>query len=603
MPKTPSVALGAVLGTIAKAVTRFGGVVNRQMGDGVMVLFGAPVATEDHAARACFAASRPSTTSSRMGDLALPIENRHLQRPRHPAPDGPRRRRLRRRRHHGAHSGASRATGRARAPSCWRQQTADLVAGVASSRIDRPDRAEGDRRAAAGLPSAQRRRPAVLERPRRRKALSTFVGRDEELRRAVGGDWTARRQARRRRSRWWPTPAWASRACCTSSSDSLRARHVAHHARGDHGAIDGDPLLPDHGPAARLRRRARRTPALPEVAARLPSAIASLGLERRDSIRPPFSPISARRWMTRLDMIDPAQRNRPPGALDAPDPAALCRSASPDPGGRGLPLARCVERRGAELSCSPRWTRSALAPAGDDAAGTPPRLARHRQHSDRDRAEASDRPAHADHLLQELIGRLGRAGAAARAHHRAGRRHAALPGGVRPVASRDRARWPAGAARLDEHRHSGVGAVHPGGAHRPAVAAAQAHPADRCGDRPGRAPATAGRRGRHARSDRWRRRSRRLRAAGFLVEVRAAHRHRSQLPACADPGRRLRQPAAQRSPRLHERVLARDRGARARPTRRVPSITWPTMPSRPAPGPRRRATPWLPASAPAAARR
>ena len=51
-----SVALGAVLSTIAKAMTRFGGVVNRQMGDGVMVLFGAPVATEDHAARACFAA-------------------------------------------------------------------------------------------------------------------------------------------------------------------------------------------------------------------------------------------------------------------------------------------------------------------------------------------------------------------------------------------------------------------------------------------------------------------------------------------------------------------------------------------------------------------
>jgi class 3 adenylate cyclase len=38
-------ALGSVVGALVKAVTRFGGVVNRQMGDGVMALFGAPVAT------------------------------------------------------------------------------------------------------------------------------------------------------------------------------------------------------------------------------------------------------------------------------------------------------------------------------------------------------------------------------------------------------------------------------------------------------------------------------------------------------------------------------------------------------------------------------
>ena len=66
-------ALGSVIGVIAKAVTRFGGVVNRQMGDGVMVLFGAPVATEDHAARACFAALAALDDVSRMGDLALPV--------------------------------------------------------------------------------------------------------------------------------------------------------------------------------------------------------------------------------------------------------------------------------------------------------------------------------------------------------------------------------------------------------------------------------------------------------------------------------------------------------------------------------------------------
>jgi class 3 adenylate cyclase len=65
--------LGSVISVISKAMTRFGGVVIRRMGDGVMVLFGAPVAAEDHAARACFAALAALDAVSRMGDLALPI--------------------------------------------------------------------------------------------------------------------------------------------------------------------------------------------------------------------------------------------------------------------------------------------------------------------------------------------------------------------------------------------------------------------------------------------------------------------------------------------------------------------------------------------------
>ena len=65
--------LGSVIGVISKAVTRFGGVVIRRMGDGVMVLFGAPVAAEDHAARACFAALAALDDVRRMGDLALPV--------------------------------------------------------------------------------------------------------------------------------------------------------------------------------------------------------------------------------------------------------------------------------------------------------------------------------------------------------------------------------------------------------------------------------------------------------------------------------------------------------------------------------------------------
>lgn len=49
-------ALDPVVQAMADAVARFGGIVNKLQGDGVMALFGAPAATEDHAVRACLAA-------------------------------------------------------------------------------------------------------------------------------------------------------------------------------------------------------------------------------------------------------------------------------------------------------------------------------------------------------------------------------------------------------------------------------------------------------------------------------------------------------------------------------------------------------------------
>jgi class 3 adenylate cyclase/tetratricopeptide (TPR) repeat protein len=48
--------LDAVLSLMMDAVHRYEGTVNQVMGDGVMALFGAPVAHEDHAVRACYAA-------------------------------------------------------------------------------------------------------------------------------------------------------------------------------------------------------------------------------------------------------------------------------------------------------------------------------------------------------------------------------------------------------------------------------------------------------------------------------------------------------------------------------------------------------------------
>ena len=41
-----------------EAVHRYEGTVNQVMGDGIMALFGAPIAHEDHAVRACYAALR-----------------------------------------------------------------------------------------------------------------------------------------------------------------------------------------------------------------------------------------------------------------------------------------------------------------------------------------------------------------------------------------------------------------------------------------------------------------------------------------------------------------------------------------------------------------
>jgi predicted ATPase/class 3 adenylate cyclase len=48
--------LDPALQAMTTAVRRYGGLVNRVQGDGIMALFGAPIATEDHAIRACRAA-------------------------------------------------------------------------------------------------------------------------------------------------------------------------------------------------------------------------------------------------------------------------------------------------------------------------------------------------------------------------------------------------------------------------------------------------------------------------------------------------------------------------------------------------------------------
>jgi class 3 adenylate cyclase len=48
--------LDPIVERMMEAVHRYEGTVNQVMGDGIMALFGAPIAHEDHAVRACYAA-------------------------------------------------------------------------------------------------------------------------------------------------------------------------------------------------------------------------------------------------------------------------------------------------------------------------------------------------------------------------------------------------------------------------------------------------------------------------------------------------------------------------------------------------------------------
>src|SRR3970282_405502 len=60
--------LDPVLERMMEAVHHYVGTVNQVMGDGIMALFGAPLAHEDHAVRACYAALRMQETVARYAE-------------------------------------------------------------------------------------------------------------------------------------------------------------------------------------------------------------------------------------------------------------------------------------------------------------------------------------------------------------------------------------------------------------------------------------------------------------------------------------------------------------------------------------------------------
>ena len=67
-PEEARAILDPILEQMMEAVHRYEGTVNQVMGDGIMALFGAPVAHEDHAVRACYAALRMQESVKRYGE-------------------------------------------------------------------------------------------------------------------------------------------------------------------------------------------------------------------------------------------------------------------------------------------------------------------------------------------------------------------------------------------------------------------------------------------------------------------------------------------------------------------------------------------------------
>ena len=67
-PEVARKLLDPVLELMMEAVHRYEGTVNQVMGDGIMALFGAPLAHEDHAIRACYAALRLQESAKQNAD-------------------------------------------------------------------------------------------------------------------------------------------------------------------------------------------------------------------------------------------------------------------------------------------------------------------------------------------------------------------------------------------------------------------------------------------------------------------------------------------------------------------------------------------------------
>ena len=125
--------LDPVLERMMEAVHRYEGTVNQVMGDGIMALFGAPLAHEDHAVRACYAALRMQESVKRYAEEVRRVARRARPDPRRPQLRRGRRPRDRQRPAHGLHRGgpddpSGRAHGAARRCRARRADAGTLAA-------------------------------------------------------------------------------------------------------------------------------------------------------------------------------------------------------------------------------------------------------------------------------------------------------------------------------------------------------------------------------------------------------------------------------------------------------------------------------------------
>ena len=210
--------LDPVLERMMEAVHRYEGTVNQVMGDGIMALFGAPVAHEDHAVRACYAAlrtRRPCGATRRAPTCAGRDR---------PDPRGPQLRRCRgaldrERSPHGLHGrrpdhapgGADGAARGARQHPAHRRHAAPGRR-LRPGHPARPGAHQGARRAGGGVRAGGGRRRPHPPRGRGARGVSRCSS-------AGARSWSisARRSSGRARgtARWWPwsgSRAWASRA-------------------------------------------------------------------------------------------------------------------------------------------------------------------------------------------------------------------------------------------------------------------------------------------------------------------------------------------------------------------------------------------------------
>ena len=231
-PEAAQQLLDPALQRMMDAVHRFEGTVNQVLGDGIMALFGAPIAHEDHALRACYAAlamqaahaplyrggaSHPGlgAAHARGSQRGGSGGARHWQRPAHGLLGG--------RGDHGP-GGAHGTDWPRRGPSGSRAATLRLVEGLVQVTALGPVPVKGLVEPVEVFELVGRQQPApTLAGGSRAGPDAALWGGSRSWRRCTR-PWHGRRRARARWSPWWGKRAWASPAWSMSVSHSHRTQ-------------------------------------------------------------------------------------------------------------------------------------------------------------------------------------------------------------------------------------------------------------------------------------------------------------------------------------------------------------------------------------------